>query len=136
MSSSSRLDRAPRGIFTREDFERAWAGGPPISPRTTPGTAIVICRNSPDDFSSAPLEVMIDQERLGEIACGQVLTRSVEPGRHVVCVFGGWSAQTLAIDAHSNERVRLRCGRGQPASRWVRRFLPFVARLGVWLTRE
>jgi hypothetical protein len=136
VSTPSRLNRPPVGRFTREDFERAWQGDPPSSYRATQGTAIVVRRSSHGDSANAPLTVLIDDERIGEIEYGQVLTRSVEPGRHLVSVFGGWSAQTIAIDAGSDERVRLQCGRGSVGPRWLSRVLPLFASMRVWLTRE
>ena len=136
MSSPSRLNRPPVGIFTREDFERAWQPGPPPAQRARSGTAIVVCRNSPYDLAEQPLRVEIDREDVGEIRRGQVVTRLIEPGPHVVTVTAGMFARTLAVDVRTDERVRLRCGRGVESPTWVSRWLPFLVNLRAWLTRE
>jgi hypothetical protein len=136
VSTPSRLNRPPVGRFTREDFERAWQADPPFTYRATQGASIVVRRSSRGDAASAPLTVLIDAERIGEIGFGQVLTHCVEPGRYLVSVLGGWSVHTIAIHAGSDERVRLQCGRGSVGPRWLSRIVPPFASMRVWLKRE
>jgi hypothetical protein len=136
VSSHSRLNKPPIGTFTREDFERAWQGEPPVAAHAIRDTAIVLVRNSPHDRAEAGLAVLIDNQLLGEIRHGQLLTHAIEPGAHVVTVCTGWFAQTLSVDVRSNERVRLRCGRGSAAATWITRLLPFVNRVRAWIARD
>jgi hypothetical protein len=124
------------GIFTRQDFERAWGADPPLDTRARSGTAILVYRNSPHDVGDQQIQLSIDDEQVGEIRYGQVFSRRVEPGRHTVRAYNALFAETLSVDVRSNEPVRLRCGRGVERPQWLRRLFPFVASLRVWLTRS
>jgi hypothetical protein len=134
VSVHSHVTRRVTGRFTREDFERAWNADPSSGPAPT-GTAILIYRNAPHDFASQPVRIAINDAELGELRHGDVLTHYVTPGRYAVHAFNAVVTQTVMVDVDADQRVRLRCGRGTERPGWVGRLLPFVARLGVWLTR-
>jgi hypothetical protein len=136
VSSHSRLNRPDIGIFTREDFERAWQRDPPPHQRASSGTAIHVYRNSLDDIQDQQIQLSIDDTPVGKIEYGQVFTRGVEPGLHTVRAFNLLFAETLTVDVCANEHVRVQCGRGVERPRWLKRLFPFLARRRVWLARH
>ena len=74
------LDTRP---FDREAFQRAWQheDDTPVHARIAPETAILVSRTSPNDFQDRQIYVWIDEEPLGKIRYGDVISRPIEPGR-------------------------------------------------------
>ena len=125
-------------VFTREDFDRAWQldAAAPRHVRVTPETAIVLNRNSPNDFQDRQIYVWIDGEPLGKIRYGQSISQTIEPGPHSIRVFNTLLSQTLTINAAPGEQVRLQCGNGMPTAGWLMMIFLHVTYLRVWITRD
>jgi hypothetical protein len=136
VSSRSRLNRPSVGIFTREDFERAWHADPPPHQRASSGTAIHVYRNSPDDIQGRQIQLSIDDTPVGTIEYGEVFSRGVEPGLHTVRASNRLFAATLTVDVCAKAHVRVQCGRGVERPRWLKRLFPSLARRRVWLARH
>jgi hypothetical protein len=124
--------------FTREEFARAWQldAEAPRHARVTPETAILLRRDSPQDFQDRQIYVWIDGEPLGKIRYGQSMSHTIEPGQHTVRVFNTLLSQTLTIDAAPGEQVRLQCGNGMPTAGWLLMIFLHVTYLRVWVARE
>ena len=125
-------------VFTREDFERAWqfAEDAPPGARLAPETVLVVRRTSPHDFQDRQIYLWIDEEPIGKIRYGDVVTRPVQPGRHTVRVFNTLVSRTLTVDATPGEIVRVQCGTGMPTAGWLMMMFLHVTYLRVWLARE
>jgi hypothetical protein len=124
--------------FTREDFDRAWRldTEAPHQRRARPETAIVLQRNSPNDFQDRQIYVFVDGEAIGKIRYGQALNHPIEPGEHTVRVFNTLLSQTITIKAAPGEQVRLQCGNGMPTAGWLMMIFLHVTYLRVWISRD
>ena len=124
--------------FTRDDFERAWRldADAPRDRRLQPETAIVLQRNSPHDFQDRQIYVFVDNEPIGKIRYGHLLSHPIEPGKHTVRVFNTLLSQTITVKAAPGEQVRLQCGTGMPTAGWLMMIFLHVTYLRVWISRE
>jgi hypothetical protein len=132
------IDTPDIGVFTREDFERAWQLNTeaPGRAHVKSETAILLRRNSPHDFPDRQIFVWIDGEPLGKIRYGQSITQPIEPGEHTVRVFNTLLSQTLTVTAAPGEQVRLQCGNGMPTAGWLMMIFLHVTYLRVWVARD
>lgn len=129
------LDTRP---FDREAFQRAWQheDDTPVHARIAPETAILVSRTSPNDFQDRQIYVWIDEEPLGKIRYGDVISRPIEPGRHSIRVFNTMFTRTLIVDAAPGEQVRVQCGTGMPMAGWLLMVILHATYLRVWVVRE
>jgi hypothetical protein len=132
-----RIDR-PTDVFTRDDFERAWQldGESPRFTRVRPETAILLRRNSPDDFQDRQIYVWVDDEPLGKIRYTQSINHAIEPGEHTIRVFNTLLSQTLKFTAAPGEQVRFQCGNGMPTAGWLMMIFLHVTYLRVWVAQD
>jgi hypothetical protein len=125
------------GMFTREDFERAWRG-----PDDTSGggggrqTAIMLRHVTAHDHCGRSLSVSIDDEPPLTLACGERVTLPVMPGPHSVCIRGLPFRRTLLVEVERGRRVRVLCGMRVPRSRWLARIVALAPWFGLWIARE
>jgi hypothetical protein len=125
-----------RGTFEREDFERAWHHGAPAIPHFAREATLIVRRSSAHDFQDRQIYLWIDEEPLGKIRYGDVLTRRIEPGRHTVRVFNTLFSRTLTVDVAPGEQVRVQCGTGMPTAGWLLMVILHVTYLRVWVTKD
>jgi hypothetical protein len=125
-----------RESFDRADFQRAWLHDPASPPRIVREGAITLSRCSPHDFQDRQIYLWIDDEPLGKIRYGDVVSRDVAPGRHSIRVFNTLFTRTLVVDAAPGEHVRVQCGTGMPAAGWLMMIFLHVTYLRVWVTRD
>jgi hypothetical protein len=132
------IDTPTVGEFTREDFDRAWRldSDSPRRQHVHPETAIVLQRNSPHDFQDRQIYVFVDNQPIGKIRYGHLLSHPIEPGEHTVRVFNTLMSQTITIKAAPGEQVRLRCGTGMPTAGWLMMIFLHVTYLRVWINRD
>ena len=132
------LDPPDVGSFDRTDFERAWQldESAPHHRRVAPETAIVVRRNSPQDFQDRQIYVWIDGEALGKIRYLDEIRCPISPGTHTVTVFNTLLTRTLTIEAAPGEQVRVQCGTGMPTAGWLMMIFLHVTYLRVWVVRE
>jgi hypothetical protein len=132
------VDTTDVGVFTREDFDRAWQldAAAPRRVRVTPESEILIRRNSPTDFQDRQIYVWLDGEPLGKIRYGQSINHTIAPGEHSIRVFNTLLSQTITIHAAPGEQVRLQCGNGMPTAGWLMMIFLHVTYLRVWITRD
>jgi hypothetical protein len=132
------IDTPEVGLFTREDFERAWQldAEAPGRARVDSETAILVRRSSPHDIQDRQIYIWIDGEPLGKIRYGQSINHAIEPGEHTVRVFNTLLSQTLTVTAAPGEQVRLQCGNGMPTAGWLMMIFLHVTYLRVWIARE
>jgi hypothetical protein len=132
------LDTPGVDQFTRADFDRAWQldADAPRFTRVQPQTAILLRRNSAQDFQDRQIYVWVDEEPLGKIRYGQSITHPVEPGEHTIRVFNTLLSQTLKFTAAPGEQVRFQCGNGMPTAGWLMMIFLHVTYLRVWVARD
>lgn len=99
------------GLPSIEELERQFAGGPSDG---TPAEAftnaiVTITRNAHDDVQDRVVTLSLDDEPWDRLRYGQVLTRHVPPGRHVIKGHNTMLTTTFEFDAAPGEHVRVRC---------------------------
>jgi len=132
------LDHPAIALFDRADFERAWQldDSAPRHRSVVRDTTIVVSRSSPNDFQDRQIYLWIDDEALGKIRYGQVVSRTMEPGRHKVRVFNTLFTREIVVEAAPGEKVRLNCGTGMPTAGWLMMIFLHVTYLRVWIERD
>jgi len=132
------VDDPAVALLDREEFERAWqldASGPHHA-KVIRETTIIVSRSSRYDFQDRQIYLWIDDEPLGKIRYGQVITRAIEPGRHTVRAFNTLFTREIVVEAAPGEEVRVNCGTGMPTVGWLLMIFLHVTYLRVWLERE
>ena len=122
-------------VRSRGDFERAWQheDDAPRHARITPETAILVSRNSPNDFQDRQIYVWIDGSRWARSATATPSARPIEPGRHSSACSIRCSRERLTVDAAPGEQVRVQCGTGMPTAGWLMMIFLHVTYLRVWV---
>jgi hypothetical protein len=113
-------------------------GDPPHSPAPSAvkPTMLTIARSFADDIQDRQIQVFVDVEPWGKVRYGSEISRDIRPGRHIVRVFNTLFSQTMEVEAHGGEHVRLRCGNGFPRAGYLMMLFFHVTYLRVRLERE
>ena len=67
---------------------------------------VTISRTSPEDVKQRQIIVKLDGQRLGELMCGDQISRVVEPGLHRLQVDNTWNWKNVEFNAAPGEHVR------------------------------
>lgn len=131
----SPTDRVPNGIFTREDFLRAWYAEPQ-QPEDAPSTSILVRRVSSASGAHRALRVCIDDRPVGELRGGDTISHPVGPGVHSVRVSNGLVTRSVVVRVEAGQNARIQCGTGVQRPAWLATRFPQVAGWVVWAARE
>jgi hypothetical protein len=67
---------------------------------------VTVSRTSPDDIKQRQIIVKLDGKRLGELMCGEEISRTVEPGRHRLQVDNTWNWKNIDFTLAPGEHAR------------------------------
>jgi len=126
-------------VLDLDAFNRAWhgtSGGGPPAPTAVKGAQLTITRNQKTDFQDRQVFLWLDDEPLGKIRFGRLLTLDITPGPHRVRAFNTLVSDTIQFTATPGEHVRLRCTNGMPTVGWLLMIILHVTALSVRLERE
>ena len=67
--------------------------------------SLTVNRNSPQDAQQREIVVLLDGERIAELAYGQSVSKEITPGPHTLAVDNTWNSESTTFNAAENDEI-------------------------------